>query len=114
MPSRKQFATLKLEVPFRTEMLDMFQVTDIINNNIKNVLKYIDQNKIACFEVPEIGEGIIHIKRIDEIIVVKHRKYINGNSHITEKEFKEGIDFLNWLYKYAPSIEVVGISNGEF
>ena len=110
MPSRKQFPTLSLTVPFSVESLDMFQLTDIINNHIKTVLEYVDQDKKVVFEIID-SEQLVTIKKNDQIITTRLINYEGENKKITEIEFDKGMDFIRWLYKIAPFIQVVGISN---
>lgn len=108
MPSRKQFESLSLEVPFSIKYLDMFEISDIFFNSIKSVLKYVDENKIACFETGT-DNAVYHIMRTDETITVK--KQCENNFSVFAYS---GIDFINWLFQIAPFISMVGISNTDF
>ena len=110
MPSRKQFPSLNLTVPFTIENLDMFQLTDMINNHIKAVLEYLDKDKRVVFELVD-DESLVTIKKANETIILKVMDFKGEGKRTKEIEFNDGMDFIKWLYVIAPLIQVVGISN---
>lgn len=108
MPSRKQFESLTLTMPMEIKYLDMFEMSEAFYTHIKTVLKYVDENKVACFETG-IDNAVYFIKRIDQEIRVK-KQHEDGTSVFSYS----GMDFINWLFEIAPFVGMVGMSMTDF
>jgi hypothetical protein len=106
MPSRKLFEAFDINAMFNggntVKMLSMREISDIYFGHIKTTYQYLGEGKTVSIEVPN-HDKMYQLRKLD-----------NGNFEFTDLHEKNEwlpIDLVNWLFKTAPFISLVGYEN---
>jgi len=110
MPKTKQFEAVDInELIFGTgesKWLDMYDISAIYFEHITQTLKFLEEGKIASIEIPEDNCHYYLKKVTSELFILEGQ----GLEPFPKTEFK-AIDVVNWLFRRAPFISIVGYSN---
>ena len=108
MPNIKQFEAISLEeLIFGGDIkyLTMEEMSEVFFNNIKSVYTFLIEGKTVSMEVPN-DECLYHITKLESNFY-KLEKMGNDNA----VSCFTPIEFVNWLFKTAPFISMVGYDN---
>jgi hypothetical protein len=109
MPKTKQFESFSFSPMPQIVHLSMEEVAGVFYGHVVTVLKYLDQGEVVAFEVP-INEQVVRIRRVSSSCF--ELKELGGSDPRTFSF--DGMELLNWLFKTAPFISLVGIEKGGF
>ena len=110
MPNTKQFEAVDLnDLIFGTgesKWLNMYEITAVYVENITQTFKFLEEGKIASIEIPEDNCHYYLKKITSELFILEGI----GEEPFPKTEFT-GIEVVNWLFRRAPYISIVGYSN---
>lgn len=89
-----------------TKMVSMEEVSAQFYRNIDMTYRFLIDGKTVSIEIPEY-EAVFHISKLGEDLFVREEFSEEGN----EKDVLEPIQLVNWLFRVAPFISIVGYSN---
>jgi hypothetical protein len=110
MPNTKQFEAFDInDLIFGSgeiKYLDMFELSDQFFVKIKEILKYLSEEKVASIEIPN-EDCLYNIKKVSsELFLIK----MNSVAEVDILQVN-GIELVNWLFAKAPFMAMVGYSN---
>lgn len=110
MPKTKQFEAVDLnDLIFgsgESKWLNMYEITGIYVENIVQTYNFLEEGKIVSIEVPHDNCHYYLTKVNSESFFLQGF----GENPLEKKEMT-GIEVVNWLFKKAPFISIVGYSN---
>lgn len=109
MPSQKRFEAMKLEVPFSIITIDSYEIAKQWYKIIVAALDILDRGECMTYELSNITDEPTEIHRIQRIEDNSFAYSVN-DADTTELTM---IAVLNMLFKQAPFIPMVGISNNH-